>query len=124
MSDARWKFDWNKQFELAMDPDRAREKHDATLGHDAFKTAEFCSMCGPKFCSYKNSQDVTAAWQKYVAETGAAGGALPESILAAKDSDVHNVIAAAAKHHAPGELAAQAARERQAERKVFLAKKA
>jgi phosphomethylpyrimidine synthase len=123
MSDARWKFDWNKQFELAMDPDRAREKHDATLGHDAFKTAEFCSMCGPKFCSYKNSQDVTAAWQKYVAETGAAGGALPESILAAKDSDVQAVIAAAAKNHAPGELAAQAAKERQAARKAELAGK-
>jgi phosphomethylpyrimidine synthase len=125
MSDARWTFDWNKQFELAMDPERAREKHDATLGHDAFKTAEFCSMCGPKFCSYKNSQDVTAAWKKYVEETGGKGEAahLPESILAAKDSDVHAVIAAAGAGHAPGELAAQAARERQVERKAMLAQK-
>ena len=125
MSDARWTFDWNKQFELAMDPERAREKHDSTLSHDAFKTAEFCSMCGPKFCSYKNSQDVTAAWKKYVEETGGKGEAalLPESILAAKDSDVHAVIAAAGAGHAPGELAAQAARERQVERKAMLAQK-
>ena len=58
MSRARYAFDWNKQFELALDPDRAREYHDATLGPDAFKTAEFCSMCGPKFCAMKISQQV------------------------------------------------------------------
>jgi len=74
MSDARWSFDWEKQFALAMDPERAREKHDSTLGHEAFKTAEFCSMCGPKFCSYKNSQDVSAAWSKFMEETAAAQG--------------------------------------------------
>ena len=70
MSDARWNFDWKKQFELAMDPDRAREKHDATLPAEAFKSAEFCSMCGPKFCAYKNSQDVTKAWNEWVAQGG------------------------------------------------------
>ncbi len=58
MSDARYKFDWNKQFELALDPDRAREYHDETLPQDVFKEAEFCSMCGPKFCSYKITQDI------------------------------------------------------------------
>ncbi len=122
MSDARWSFDWNKQFALAMDPDRAREKHDATLGHDAFKTAEFCSMCGPKFCSYKNSQDVTAAWQKYMDDTGGKGeGALAATVGDAKDAEIHAVAAAAAARHAPGELAAQAARERQVERKARLA---
>lgn len=51
LSHARYNFDWNKQFELSLDPDRAREFHDATLPHDYFKSAEFCSMCGPKFCS-------------------------------------------------------------------------
>ena len=60
MSDARWSFDWEKQFALAMDPERAREKHDATLSHEAFKTAEFCSMCGPKFCSMQITQDLRA----------------------------------------------------------------
>ncbi len=51
LSKARYNFDWNKQFELALDPDRAREYHDQTLPHEYFKSAEFCSMCGPKFCS-------------------------------------------------------------------------
>jgi phosphomethylpyrimidine synthase len=58
MSDARYKFDWNKQFELALDPDKAKEFHDETLPQDVFKEAEFCSMCGPKFCSYKISQEI------------------------------------------------------------------
>jgi len=58
MSDARYKFDWNKQFSLALDPDRAKEYHDETLPQDVFKDAEFCSMCGPKFCSYKITQQI------------------------------------------------------------------
>jgi phosphomethylpyrimidine synthase len=58
MSDARYAFDWNKQFELALDGDRAREYHDETLPQDVFKDAEFCSMCGPKFCSYKITQNI------------------------------------------------------------------
>ena len=58
MSDARYSFDWEKQFELALDGDRAREYHDETLPQDVFKEAEFCSMCGPKFCSYKITQDI------------------------------------------------------------------
>ncbi|HHD83843.1 MAG TPA: phosphomethylpyrimidine synthase ThiC [Campylobacteraceae bacterium] len=60
MSDARYAFDWNKQFELALDPDRAKEYHDETLPQDVFKEAEFCSMCGPKFCSYKITQEIVA----------------------------------------------------------------
>jgi phosphomethylpyrimidine synthase len=58
MSDARYAFDWNKQFELCLDPERAKEYHDETLPQDVFKEAEFCSMCGPKFCSYKISQEI------------------------------------------------------------------
>jgi phosphomethylpyrimidine synthase len=58
MSDARYNFDWNKQFELALDSDRAREYHDETLPQDVFKDAEFCSMCGPKFCSYKITRQI------------------------------------------------------------------
>ncbi len=58
MSDARYRFDWNRQFELALDPDRAKEFHDETLPQDVFKEAEFCSMCGPKFCSYKITQSI------------------------------------------------------------------
>lgn len=58
MSDARYAFRWEEQFELALDSDRAREFHDESLPQDAFKSAEFCSMCGPKFCSYKISQNI------------------------------------------------------------------
>ena len=58
MSDARYSFNWNRQFELALDPDRAREYHDESLPQDVFKEAEFCSMCGPKFCSYKITQNI------------------------------------------------------------------
>ncbi|MRI83732.1 MAG: phosphomethylpyrimidine synthase [Nitratiruptor sp.] len=58
MSDARYRFDWNRQFELALDPERAREFHDETLPQEVFKEAEFCSMCGPKFCSYKITQEI------------------------------------------------------------------
>jgi len=58
MSDARYNFDWNKQFELALDPEKAKEFHDETLPQDVFKEAEFCSMCGPKFCAYKITQNI------------------------------------------------------------------
>jgi phosphomethylpyrimidine synthase len=58
MSDARYNFDWNKQFELALDPEKAKEFHDETLPQDVFKDAEFCSMCGPKFCSYKITRQI------------------------------------------------------------------
>jgi phosphomethylpyrimidine synthase len=51
LSRARFAFDWNEQFRLALDPARAREYHDETLPAEYFKSAEFCSMCGPKFCS-------------------------------------------------------------------------
>nr|WP_315519196.1 phosphomethylpyrimidine synthase ThiC [uncultured Campylobacter sp.] len=59
MSDARYAFDWNKQFELSFDPKKARELHDESLPEEAFKSAHFCSMCGPKFCAYKISKDLT-----------------------------------------------------------------
>ena len=58
-SDARYAFDWNRQFELSLDPERARELHDESLPQESFKKAEFCSMCGPKFCAYKISKNLT-----------------------------------------------------------------
>ena len=58
MSDARYAFDWNRQFELSLDPQRARELHDESLPQESFKKAEFCSMCGPKFCAYKISKNL------------------------------------------------------------------
>ena len=58
MSKARFEFRWEDQFNLGLDPEKAREFHDATLPKDSAKVAHFCSMCGPKFCSMKISQDV------------------------------------------------------------------
>jgi phosphomethylpyrimidine synthase len=58
LSQARFSFDWRRQFELSLDPDTAQRMHDETLADDYFKTAEFCSMCGPKFCPMHNFKDV------------------------------------------------------------------
>lgn len=58
MSKARFEFRWDDQFALALDPDTAKSYHDETLPKDAHKVAHFCSMCGPKFCSMKITQDV------------------------------------------------------------------
>jgi phosphomethylpyrimidine synthase len=58
LSRARFEFRWEDQFNLALDPDTAREYHDETLPADGAKVAHFCSMCGPKFCSMKISQEV------------------------------------------------------------------
>jgi phosphomethylpyrimidine synthase len=58
LSRARYAFDWKRQFELSLDPETARAMHDETLPHEAFKSAEFCSMCGPKFCSMHISQEI------------------------------------------------------------------
>ncbi len=58
LSKARFEFRWDDQFNLSLDPERAREYHDATLPKDAHKIAHFCSMCGPNFCSMRISQDV------------------------------------------------------------------
>jgi len=55
LSKARFAFDWNKQFALSLDPETAKKYHDEDLPADYFKSAEFCSMCGPKFCSMKVS---------------------------------------------------------------------
>jgi phosphomethylpyrimidine synthase len=66
LSKARFEFRWNDQFNLSLDPDTARAYHDATLPSDHAKGAHFCSMCGPKFCSMKITQDV----RNYAAEQG------------------------------------------------------
>ncbi len=68
LSKARFEFRWQDQFNLSLDPDRAREYHDETLPAEPAKTAHFCSMCGPKFCSMKISQEL-----KEYAEQGMAG---------------------------------------------------
>lgn len=66
LSKARFEFRWNDQFNLALDPPTARSYHDETLPADGGKTAHFCSMCGPKFCSMKITDDV----REYAKEQG------------------------------------------------------
>ena len=58
LSKARFAFDWNRQFELSLDPETARSMHDETLPQEVFKSAKFCSMCGPKFCSMAVTQSI------------------------------------------------------------------
>ena len=66
LSKARFEFRWDDQFNLGLDPEKAKEFHDETMPKDAHKSAHFCSMCGPKFCSMKITQDV----RDYAAEHG------------------------------------------------------
>ncbi|MCX7084811.1 MAG: phosphomethylpyrimidine synthase ThiC [Methylococcales bacterium] len=66
MSKARFEFRWEDQFNIGLDPEKAREFHDETLPKESAKVAHFCSMCGPHFCSMKISQDV----REYAAEKG------------------------------------------------------
>ena len=68
LSKARFEFRWQDQFNLGLDPDTAREFHDETLPKDSSKVAHFCSMCGPKFCSMKITQEV----REYAAKKGVA----------------------------------------------------
>ena len=58
LSKARFEFRWEDQFNLSLDPEKARSFHDETLPHEGAKTAHFCSMCGPNFCSMKITEDV------------------------------------------------------------------
>jgi phosphomethylpyrimidine synthase len=64
ISKARFEFRWEDQFNLSLDPETAREFHDETLPQEGAKTAHFCSMCGPHFCSMKITEDV----RRYAAE--------------------------------------------------------
>jgi phosphomethylpyrimidine synthase len=67
LSRARFGFDWNEQFRLSLDPETAKSYHDETLPQDTFKSAHFCSMCGPKYCSMRITEDI----RKMAAEEGA-----------------------------------------------------
>ncbi|TVQ87038.1 MAG: phosphomethylpyrimidine synthase ThiC [Chromatiaceae bacterium] len=58
LSKARFEFRWEDQFNLALDPERARDYHDASMPHEAHKVAHFCSMCGPRFCSMQITQEI------------------------------------------------------------------
>ncbi len=74
LSRARYRFDWNRQFELALDPATARAMHDETLPDSGFKDAHFCSMCGPKFCSMNISANVESLTPEQAADAASQGG--------------------------------------------------
>jgi phosphomethylpyrimidine synthase len=80
LSQARFEFRWEDQFNLSLDPTTAREFHDETLPQEGAKLAHFCSMCGPHFCSMKITEDV----RKYAAEQGMKEGEALEKGLEEK----------------------------------------
>ena len=83
LSKARFEFRWQDQFNLGLDPEKAKEFHDETLPKDAHKVAHFCSMCGPHFCSMKITQDV----RDYAAEHGVDEAAALEAGMADKSAE-------------------------------------
>jgi phosphomethylpyrimidine synthase len=83
LSDARFEFRWEDQFNLSLDPTTARDFHDETLPAGAAKTAHFCSMCGPHFCSMRISQDV----RKYAEEKGLSEEAALAAGMAEKSAE-------------------------------------
>ncbi|MBI5334773.1 MAG: phosphomethylpyrimidine synthase ThiC [Burkholderiales bacterium] len=83
LSKARFEFRWTDQFNLGLDPETARDFHDETLPKDSAKVAHFCSMCGPKFCSMKITQEV----REYAAQQGVDEGAAVAQGLAAKSEE-------------------------------------
>lgn len=87
LSRARFDFRWEDQFNLALDPDTARAFHDETLPKDAHKVAHFCSMCGPKFCSMKITQDLRAEVQAMGDNERAALEAMATQGMAAKSEE-------------------------------------
>jgi phosphomethylpyrimidine synthase len=76
LSRARFEFRWRDQFNLSLDPDTAEQYHDQTLPAEGAKTAHFCSMCGPKFCSMKISQEVREFARLNPPRNGNGGGAV------------------------------------------------
>ena len=85
LSRARYRFDWNRQFDLSLDPETARAYHDETLPEEGFKDAAFCSMCGPKFCS----MNISAKVEQFTAEQAAAvvNGTAPDQTVEISGND-------------------------------------
>ena len=84
MSKARFEFRWHDQFALSLDPDTAQAYHDETLPAEPAKTAHFCSMCGPKFCSMRISQDIRDTFSDSLGMPSFPGkGAIDPEVVAA-----------------------------------------
>jgi len=81
LSRARYNFDWNRQFELSLDPETARSMHDETLPEEGFKEAHFCSMCGPKFCSMNMHAKTTELTEEQAASIASGDGLVQVSTV-------------------------------------------
>ncbi len=103
LSKARFEFRWEDQFNLGLDPETAREFHDQTLPQEGAKSAHFCSMCGPHFCSMKITEDV----RKFAAENGLAEEAALQAGMAEKSREF--VATGSEIYHAPGSPAVSVA---------------
>ncbi|MCO4770143.1 MAG: phosphomethylpyrimidine synthase ThiC [Deltaproteobacteria bacterium] len=103
LSKARFEFRWEDQFELGLDPETAREYHDATLPQAGAKVAHFCSMCGPAFCAYKLSQDVNEMADKLgdVVSIGGADGMSTDEIRAGLDEMAERFKAGGSEIYVP-----------------------
>ena len=100
LSQARFEFRWYDQFNLALDPVTARSMHDETLPEEPFKTAHFCSMCGPAFCSMRISEDIREEAREYARKHGLGEDASAEELLNAGMREMSNKFV----HEAGGEL--------------------
>jgi phosphomethylpyrimidine synthase len=87
LSRARFEFRWRDQFNLSLDPDTAEQYHDQTLPAEGAKTAHFCSMCGPKFCSMKITQEVREFAAKQNAEVDNFLAAHPEPVEGQEEAE-------------------------------------
>ncbi len=85
MSKARFEFRWEDQFNLALDPETAREYHDAELPQESAKVAHFCSMCGPKFCSMKISQEVRDRYREKADDFKRMGGEIYQQVVTVEE---------------------------------------
>jgi phosphomethylpyrimidine synthase len=113
LSKARFEFRWRDQFNLSLDPDTAEQYHDQTLPAEGAKTAHFCSMCGPKFCSMKISQEVRefARLNPPSAQPGegdhakhGGGGVVPEPALEVEEAEAGMAQMSERFHETGGEL--------------------
>jgi phosphomethylpyrimidine synthase len=94
LSRARYAFDWKEQFRLSLDPERAQEYHDETLPAEYFKSAEFCGMCGPKFCSMHHSRTIEegiAQMARELEEREPTGQGLPGGVVTAQEQPLVGV---------------------------------
>jgi phosphomethylpyrimidine synthase len=92
LSRARFEFRWEDQFNLSLDPERAREYHDATLPAEGAKLAHFCSMCGPKFCSMKITQELRGLAQEGLAAEAEQGMAEMSEKFKAEGAEIYKKV--------------------------------